>query len=61
MPCLVEGYRRSTDGPVVRALLTDDASTIRCITEEHALCWVHEGRLFKCLTPAIALFAEERE
>lgn len=59
--CLVEGYRRSTDGPVVKALLTDDAATFRGITEEHGLCWVHEGRLFKCLTPAIALFAEERE
>ena len=60
--CLVEeGYRRSTDGPVVKALLTDDAATFRGIAEEHGLCWVHEGRLFKCLTPAIALFAEERE
>lgn len=37
--------------PVVRTLVCDDAPQFRAITEELALCWIHEGRHFKKLTP----------
>src|SRR6266487_4609080 len=37
--------------PVVRTLVCDDAPQFRAITEELALCWIHEGRHFKQLTP----------
>ena len=39
------------DWPVVRTLVCDDAPQFRAITEELALCWIHEGRHFKQLTP----------
>jgi hypothetical protein len=37
--------------PVVRTLVCDDAPQFRAITEELALCWIHEGRHYKQLTP----------
>lgn len=47
-------YYGDPDWPVVRALLTDDARQFKGIAEIHALCWIHEGRLFKKLTPCLA-------
>jgi transposase IS66 family protein len=37
-------YQAQTDWPVVHTLLCDDAAQYRQVTEELALCWVHEGR-----------------
>lgn len=37
--------------PVVRTLVCDDAPQFRAVTEALALCWIHEGRHFKQLTP----------
>jgi len=39
--------------PVVRLLVCDDAPQFTLITKELALCWVHEGRHYKKLMPAI--------
>jgi hypothetical protein len=47
----VAAYLADPDWPVVRTLVCDDAPQFRAITEELALCWVHEGRHFKQLTP----------
>jgi hypothetical protein len=47
----VASYLADPAWPVVRALVCDDAPQFRGITEELALCWVHEGRHFKQLTP----------
>jgi len=44
-------YLADPDWPVVRTLVCDDAPQFRAITEELALCWVHEGRHYKKLTP----------
>jgi hypothetical protein len=44
-------YRADPDWPVVRTLVCDDAPQFRDVTEELALCWIHEGRHFKQLTP----------
>jgi hypothetical protein len=44
-------YRADPDWPVVRTLVCDDAPQFRAITEELALCWIHEGRHYKQLTP----------
>jgi len=33
--------------PVVRLLVCDDAPQFTLITEELALCWVHEGRHYR--------------
>jgi hypothetical protein len=47
----VAAYLADPDWPIVRTLVCDDAPQFRAITEELALCWIHEGRHFKKLTP----------
>ena len=44
-------YNAQTDMPVIEILLSDDAPQFGRITTHHALCWIHEGRLYKKLTP----------
>ena len=44
-------YLADPTWPVVRTLVCDDAPQFRAITAELALCWIHEGRHFKKLTP----------
>jgi len=47
----VAAYHAQTEWPIVRLLLGDDAPQWTWLTEELALCWVHEGRHYKKLTP----------
>ena len=47
----VAAYLADPDWPVVRTLVCDDAPQFRAITPELALCWIHEGRHYKQLTP----------
>jgi len=44
-------YLADPSWPVVRTLVCDDAPQFRAVTEELALCWIHEGRHYKQLTP----------
>jgi hypothetical protein len=44
-------YLADPDWPVVRTLVCDDAPQFHGVTEELALCWIHEGRHYKKLTP----------
>jgi len=44
-------YRSQTAYPVVELLLCDDAPQFNCLTVELALCWIHEYRHYKKLTP----------
>jgi hypothetical protein len=46
-------YYQQTDVPIVLNLLSDDAPQFRFITPEQSLCWVHEGRHYKKLTPFV--------
>ncbi len=50
----IGAYRAERDWPVVKLLLGDDAAQWRGVTEAQALCWVHEGRHYKKLTPYVA-------
>src|SRR5204863_8413725 len=50
----VAAYHAQTDRPVVQLLVCDDAPQWAWLTEEIGGCWVHEGRHYKKLTPAIA-------
>jgi hypothetical protein len=50
----VAAYHAQTDQPVVRLLVCDDAPQWAWLTEAIGGCWVHEGRRYKKLTPAIA-------
>lgn len=47
-------YHSQTQLPIVPLLLSDDAPQFRFITDAQALCWVHEGRHYKKLTPFLA-------
>jgi hypothetical protein len=47
-------YRQQTSIPVIQTLISDDAPQFKAITEDLALCWVHEGRHYKKLYPVIA-------
>ena len=49
----VAAYHADVECPVVRLLVCDDAPQFTLVTEELALCWVHEGRHYKKLLPAI--------
>ena len=46
-------YHKGLEYPVVRILLCDDAPQFKIITEELALCWVHDGRHYKKMSPMI--------
>lgn len=47
----LSAYHTQTVMPIVPLLLSDDAPQFKAITAEQALCWVHEGRHYKKLTP----------
>src|SRR2546422_9715809 len=49
----VAAYHADLEFPVVRLLVCDDAPQFTLVTEELALCWVHEGRHYKKLMPSI--------
>jgi hypothetical protein len=54
----VAAYHAQTEWPVIQLLLGDDAPQWSWLTEELALCWVHEGRHYKKLTPWVAAHRE---
>jgi hypothetical protein len=47
-------YHQQSNIPVIKTLLCDDAPQFKLITSDLALCWVHEGRHYKKLTPFMA-------
>jgi hypothetical protein len=49
----VAAYHAALAFPVVRLLVCDDAPQFTLVTEELALCWVHEGRHYKKLMPYV--------
>ncbi len=48
---MLAAYLADPSWPVVRTLICDDAPQFRAVTEKLALCWIHEGRHYKKLTP----------
>lgn len=51
-------YHQQTDWPVVETLVCDDAPQFKLLTDDLALCWVHEGRHYKKLSPVVACHKE---
>jgi regulator of replication initiation timing len=47
-------YRQQDKIPVVQTLVCDDAPQFKLLTSLLALCWVHEGRHYKKLSPFVA-------
>jgi len=52
---LIAAYHAETEHPVVRLLVCDDAKQFKRVTEELALCWVHDGRHYQNLEPCVGL------
>jgi regulator of replication initiation timing len=46
--------------PVVPVLVSDEARQYEAVTPEQALCWVHEGRHYKKLSPYLAYHQQQR-
>jgi hypothetical protein len=46
-------YHAQTTMPVLTLLMSDDAPQFKKLTEKQALCWVHDGRHYKRLTPCV--------
>ncbi len=55
---VIASYHQQTAYPVVKALLSDDAPQYKQLTEDQALCWVHDGRHYKKLKPVVPLHQE---
>jgi len=51
-------YHQQDKIPVVQTLVCDDAPQFKLLTDNLALCWVHEGRHYKKLTPFVACHQE---
>ena len=49
----IAAYHAQSDVPIVRLLLSDDASVYHLLTDTHALCWVHDGRHYAKLAPVV--------
>ena len=49
----IASYHKGLEYPVVKVLLCDDAPQFKILTEELALCWIHEGRHYKKLAPVV--------
>lgn len=50
----LSAYRAQVQVPVVATLVCDDAPQFGGVTEQVALCWVHEGRHYKKLSPYLS-------
>ena len=53
----ITAYLNSSNA--IKILLTDDAKQFKQITEYLALCWVHDGRHYKKLSPAFAVYQKK--
>src|SRR6266487_4459550 len=49
----IAAYHAQTAVPIIRRLLSDDAAVYHLLTDEHALCWIHDARHYAKLTPVI--------
>jgi hypothetical protein len=47
----IAAYHQESDWPVIELLICDDAPQFNWLTRSLALCWVHEGRPYKKLSP----------
>ena len=49
----ISAYQKRTDIPIISILICDDAPQFKLLTEELSLCWVHEARHYKKLSPIV--------
>ena len=56
--CAISAYHAQSGYPIVNLLICDDAPQFKSLTSELSLCWVHEGRHYKKLSPCIDIHRE---
>ena len=49
----IASYHAETGYPVVEVIICDDAPQFKLITKDLGLCWVHDGRHYKKLSPIV--------
>lgn len=54
----IAAYWAESEWPVIETLLCDDAPQFNKLTRWKMLCWVHEGRPYKKLSPVVPLHRE---
>ncbi len=54
----VAAYHAQTAVPIIRQLLSDDASAYRWLVDDHGRCWIHVGRHYAKLAPMVPLHQE---
>jgi len=54
----IAAYHSEVGHSVVRLLVCDDAKQFKLVTEELGLCWIHDGRHYKSLTPWLVYHRE---
>jgi len=55
----VAAYHLEKDVPMIQTLICDDAPQFNWLTHWMMLCWVHEGRPYKKLSPVIPLHRKQ--
>jgi hypothetical protein len=55
----IAAYHNQTEFPVVKVLLSDAAPQYKKLTEEQALCWIHDGRDYTKLVPVVPFHKKE--
>ncbi len=49
----IASYHKEEDYPVIKILLSDDAPQFKLLTAYLSLCWIHDGRHYKKLSPVV--------
>ena len=57
--CAISCYRQETGLSIVKILVCDDAPQFKLLTDELALCWIHNGRHYKRLNPVVQIHQEK--
>jgi hypothetical protein len=55
----IAAYHNQKEFPVVKVLLSDGAPQFKKLTEEQALCWIHDGRDYTKLVPVVPFHKKE--
>jgi len=55
----IAAYHNQKEFPVVNVLLSDGAPQYKKLTEEQALCWIHDGRDYTKLVPVVPFHKKE--
>lgn len=57
--CAIAYYHQNNGDPIVKVLISDDAPQFKLLTDEQSLCWVHDARHYKRLSPAVPLHQKD--